>query len=270
MSHPRRAAIPAPHAMLAAAIVILAILAALSPASAEVVEGSCTGTLTMDDDVVVDAAQPPSTPIVIPASGTLQVEGSFDREVDEAEEVAYRGDLRGQHPFGSWVIASWAGESAVAEVSATESYAIPSFVPRGSGPIPVEVDIDLGGETCRIAGAVAVAGATFDGLTIALLLATLLLLVAVGAAGRSSDTRRSGRPILGLIAGLFAGATGAASLFGVGVIALDSYVWWVAPVVVAALGLALGALGPFGRRSDSESAPSIDGGGEGSVREGDA
>lgn len=49
---------------------------------------------------------------------------------------------------------------------------------------------------------------------------------------------------------VFGGATGAATLFGTGVIALDSFLWWVAPVGLAAVGLLLGAAAPFGRAND--------------------
>jgi hypothetical protein len=217
----------------------------VGPAAGEVVEGSRTGSVTMEGQLAVDVQQPSTAPVEIPDRGTAEVAGSFDLPPAEAP-VPYRGELRGRHAFGTWVITSWTGRSTTPEVSAARSYELPSFIPRGSGPIPVVLDASFGDESCRVVGTVAVAGPTFDGLSLAMIVVTGLLFGATAASGRSR-ARGSGRPLVGAITALLAGGTGAVALFGTGVIALDDNVWFVAPLMLGALGVTLGAVAPFGR-----------------------
>lgn len=225
------------------ATLLLLTLAPPFPAAGEVIEGNCTGTVTMDGAVVIDAAQPAATPVEIPARGTARVEGSFAPETD-GDPVPFRAVLRGQHAAGSWIVAAWNGTSTGAELVVDTSYRLPNALPPGSGPIPLVLDVDLGGQSCRIAGTVAVAGERFDVVTVLLLTIAALLLVASLASGRA-DRRGAGRPVIGGMTGLLAGVIGAAGLFGAGVIATDSNVWWSAPLLLAAVGLLSGALAPF-------------------------
>jgi hypothetical protein len=250
MSRPRSRLLPTPHLFMVASVVLLTATALAGSAAGEVVAGTCTGTVTMEGQTIVDAQQAQSISVEIPDQGVAEIAGGFDVE-PSGEPVAYRSELRGQHAFGSWVITSWTGESSTPEVAATQTYALPNFIPRGSGPIPVVLDVTFGSETCRIVGAVMVAGPTFDGLTIVMLVATLLLLAATAAAGRPG-ARGFGRPLVGSITGLLAGAAGAVTLFGAGVISLDSNVWWLAPLLFGVLGIALGAMAPFERRREVE------------------
>jgi hypothetical protein len=261
MSRPPSRPLPIASLFLAISVALVAAVGVfvwVGPAAGEVVEGSCRGSVTMDGQLAVDVAQPSTTPVEIPDRGTAEVAGSFDLPPSEAP-VPYRSELRGRHAFGTWVITSWTGESTTPEVMATRTYELPSFIPRGSGPIPVALDAAFGDETCRIVGTVAVAGPTFDGLTVAMLLVTGLLLGATAASGRSR-TRGSGRPLVGAITGLLAGGTGAVALFGTGTIALDSNVWFVAPLLLGALGVTLGAVAPFGRppAGDTDATPDDD------------
>ena len=245
MTRRRTRSYPIPHLFMLASVAVLAITAMTADASAEVVEGSCTGTVTMNGELAIDADRSAATPAVIADSGTAQIMGSFDHEPSD-EAVPYRAELQGRHAFGTWPIASWSGQALTPEVDATESYALAVFIPRGSGAVPLSLDVEFGDDTCRIVGTVAVAGPTFDGITIGLLITTVLLLSATLAVGRGGSRGR-GRPFVGLFVGLFAGLAGATTLFGAGAIALDSVLWWVAPLVLAALGIALGAAAPFGR-----------------------
>ena len=238
---------PIPHLFMLASVVLVVIMATIVAASAEVVEGSCTGAVTMDGELAIDADRSAATPAVIADSGTAQIVGSFDHEASD-EAMPYRAQLRGRHAFGTWPIASWSGQTRTPEVDATESYALAVFIPRGSGPVPLSLDVEFGDDTCRIVGTVAVAGPTFDGITIGVLITTLLLLSATIAVGRVGSRGR-GRPFVGLVVGLLAGLAGATTLFGAGVIALDSALWWIAPLVLGALGITLGAAAPFGRDS---------------------
>lgn len=263
--------LPIPHLFMGMSVTLVVLAAMVGPTAggvaAEVVDGTCRGEVTMADVVVVDAQQAASTPVAIPDRGTAQVVGGFDvGPLDEP--VPYRADLRGRHAFGSWTIASWAGESSTPEVTASQSYALPNFIPRGSGPVPLALDASFGDDTCRVVGTLAVAGPTFDGLTLAWLVATLLLLAATLAAGRAGS-RGFGRPLVGLVTGLLAGGTGAMALFGAGAISFDSNVWWYAPLVLAALGAALGGVAPFGRNRTEDGAQSPVDDGRGTAGSGD-
>lgn len=222
------------------------LLAAGSPASAEVLEGSCEGSVVLEDELVV-ATSGPDTVATMPPSGTLGWSGS-DPQLDGEGVTDVEGQLLARHPFGWLQLASWSGDTVGTEASGTATYAVPGFLPRGSGPIPLELDVALGAEPCRIAGTVQLEGAVLDPLSAAALLVGLVLLVAMMAGGRA-DARGRGRPVLALVAGGGAGIAGAATLFGVAVIPLDSPVWWILPLLLAALGLALGAAAPFGREA---------------------
>ena len=253
--------LPIPHLFMGVSITLLLALFFLasgpsSPATAEVVDGTCTGTVTMDGEPVIDAQQARSVPAVVPDRGIADVVGGFDVEPSD-QAVPYRGELRGQHAFGSWVITSWTGQTSTSEVVASQAYALPNFIPRGSGPVPLVLDVSVGTDSCRIIGMFAVAGPTFDGLTIVLLGVTLVLLAATLGAGRAGR-RGFGRPFVGLVTGVLAGAAGAVTLFGAGAISLDSNVWWFAPLVVAALGAALGMVAPFGRKQPERELPESD------------
>ncbi len=216
-----------------------------APAAAEVVSGSCTGTATLGDSVVLDAEQPRDTAVQVPAEASFAFVGSIDREAGEEVAVPYSGELRLLLPVGSWPVEEWSGETTETEVVVTGGYALPGVLPPGTGPIPLEVVHIVDGEVCRIVVSIATGGSTWDPVTIGLLVVTLLLVAATFAAGRR-DARGRGRPLVGLVAGLLGGLAAAATLFGAAAIALDSAVWWVLPAVLAALGLLLGAAAPFG------------------------
>jgi hypothetical protein len=86
-----------------------------------------------------------------------------------------------------------------------------------------------------------------DLLAIASLVVLVALLAATIRAGRAG-AHGSGRPVLGLVAGLLAGAAGATALFSLGAIALSSPIWAYAPLALGTLGAALGLTVPFHRR----------------------
>lgn len=250
---------------LASALTLLTVTAALlgsvpTTAVAEVVSGSCTGSVTIDDTIVLEADQPRDVAVEVPSSGSYVFVGSIDRDGGEESPVPYSGSLRLQLPVGSVALGEWSGETTDTEVVASGGYALPGVLPGGTGPIPVEVVHIAGGEVCRIIVSITTPGDTWDALTIGLLVVTVLLVAATFAAGRQ-DARGRGRPLAGLFAGLVGGLTGAAMLFGTATIALDSPVWWVLPAVLAALGLLLGSLAPFGGASAATASPDADGGG---------
>lgn len=81
-------------------------------------------------------------------------------------------------------------------------------------------------------------------------LASLVVLPGLLWATLQAGRRRAhgaGRPIQGLVAGLFAGVAGTAGLYSLGVITLDSPGWILLPLVLSTVGTALGATAPFPR-----------------------
>jgi len=222
-----------------------------APALAEVIQGDCSGSLTTADGVVlVDTEQPMTEPVAIPDRGTLEFSGTFGPEQERDTPAEVRGELRGQHAFGSWEITSWQDESLTGQAEGTESYSLPRFLPRGSGPVAIELEVTIDGERCLIVGAAQIDGARWDGLTVTAMVIAVLLLVATLFAGRR-DARGHGRPLVGMIAGALTGVATTATLFGSGMIALDSPLWWALPAIGVALGLLLGAIAPFGKQPES-------------------
>ncbi len=69
------------------------------------------------------------------------------------------------------------------------------------------------------------------------------------------STKRRGRPILGVIAGIFLGLFVGIDLLVLGVVPLDSAVLTVTPLVGLALGLALSFVAPFRRGDNATPAP---------------
>jgi len=238
-------------------VALVACAAALLGASvsttavAEVVSGTCTGTVTIDDAVVLDADQPRDAAVEVPTTGSFVFVGSIERDAGEEAPVPFSGELRLLLPVGSVALEEWSGQTTDAEVVASGGYVLPGVLPGGTGPIPFEVLHIAGGDVCRVVVSVTTPGSTWDTITIGLLVVTLLLVAAMFAAGRQ-DARGRGRPLVGLLAGLLGGLTGAATLFGAAPIALDSPVWWVLPLVLAALGLLSGTAAPFGAERDGE------------------
>lgn len=245
--------------MVVWAAVLLGLLGGVvpAPAAAEVVSGSCTGTVAIDDSVAIAAEEPRDAPVEVPTSGSFVFVGSIDRAGGEEAPVPFSGELRVLLPIGSWPLEDWSGQTTDTEVVASGGYVLPEVLPRGTGPIPFEVVHIVGGEVCRIVVSVTTPGGTWDPVTIGLLVVTLLFVAATFAAGRR-DARGRGRPLAGLVAGLLSGLTGAATLFGAAAIALDSAVWWVLPAMLAALGLLLGTAAPFGADTTASGASGDD------------
>lgn len=70
------------------------------------------------------------------------------------------------------------------------------------------------------------------------------------------STKRRGRPILGVIAGILLGLFVGIDLLVLGVVPLDSAVLTITPLVGLALGLALALAAPFRRSGNATPAPS--------------
>lgn len=137
------------------------------------------------------------------------------------------------------------GSSGSASGAATAATVVPATGCTG-GPT-----VTVGDPSCAadmaMAGTVGPAAPALDGLTVGSLVALLTLLVVTVRAGRMG-AHGSGRPIVGLTAGLLAGLAGATTLFSVGAITLSSPAWIYVPMALATLGTALGTTAPLPRR----------------------
>lgn len=69
------------------------------------------------------------------------------------------------------------------------------------------------------------------------------------------SAKRRGRPILGVIAGIFLGLFVGIDLLVLGVVPLDSAVLTITPLAGLALGLALALVAPFRRGNGATPAP---------------
>lgn len=235
-------------------MVVVAVLGGslVTPAGAEVVEGRCSGVISLGDAVTVGFDHPRDVPLPVPAGGTFGFLGEVDRGPDDPDTIDYQGELSVLLPLGSVPLQTWRGNTSTAEVVGTGSFEVPSGVPGGTGAIPLELVFTAGDDRCVIVLGVVAPGPTWDVLRVLLVVVALLLLMVTAAAGRR-DARGRGRPLTGLVSGLFAGAVTAGALFGVAAIPLDSAVWWLLPILLAVTGLLLGVTAPFGsgtRRAD--------------------
>ncbi|HKJ55549.1 MAG TPA: hypothetical protein VJ978_06135 [Nitriliruptoraceae bacterium] len=233
---------------------MLVVLAA-SPSAAEVVEGTCTGSVTVQGtDLTIADDSAADTTIEIPASGTVDYTASLGVEAP-AEPQTAEGDLVITLPIGEWEVESWSNETTLVEVSGTETYRVPAWVPQGSGAIPLEVTHVQGDTVCRADYRIAVEGSPWSAQSALLVLLTVIAGIAMLWAGRDRGTG-SGRPIAGAIAGFVFGLLCAGSLFAFGAAPLDSPLFYILPLVGMAIGIGLGAWGPFdsGQPSDATDA----------------
>lgn len=234
------------HVGLTWMVVVAVVGGALAaPARAEVVEGRCTGVISLGDTVTVGFDHPRDAAVQVPPEGTFGFLATVDRGPDDPETIDYVGELSVLLPLGSVPVQTWRGNTSTAEVVGTGAFQVPGVVPGGTGAIPLELEFTAGDDRCVIVLGVVAPGPTWDVLRVLLVVVALALLVVTLAAGRA-DARGRGRPLTGLVAGGLAGVFTAGALFGVAVIPLDSIAWLLLPAAIAAAGLLLGVTAPFG------------------------
>lgn len=221
------------------------LVALLAPAGhAEIEQGPCDGTAVFSDGTTLAASDAADATLEIPESDTVSYEGAIDIDVPD-EPVDFSGEIVVSLPFGNWTLATWSGETAEVAASGTYAYDAPSWVPRGSGAVPLEVSHTHGDVLCRANLQVAVAGSPWSLGSVILLASTLVFGIAAVAAGVRT-VRGTGHPLMGLVTGFLFGLLGAASLFVFGGIALDSMMFLVLPLLGIVLGVAMGVWAPFG------------------------
>lgn len=236
-------------------VALVAVAAALAAPARAAVEGSCTGSATINGVRYTPANDTPSNPVIVP-TGTLQVsyEGStgFDNQ-------GHAGSIT--LPLGpqSITIAEWADDNgdgpnapdASGEVQVDDLRDEVPFTLRGL--YEVRGQHAAGGNSCsgfvlvKFDGPVLdspVALASMGTFALGLLLVLLAGLVTMqqGAAGVAR-----GRPVLGVLGGLLLGLAGAVLLQQFSVLPPTTVLLLGGLAVGALLGLVLALTGPFGR-----------------------
>lgn len=236
-----RSASRAVGVMTGSAMLVLLLVPA---GHAEITQGPCDGTAAFSDGLTVAASDPADVPLEIPEADTVSYEARIDIAASE-DPVDFSGEIVLSLPIGNWALATWSGETTELATSGTYAYDAPSWVPRGSGPVPLEVSHTHGDVLCRANFRVAVAGSPWNLASILILCSAIVFGIAAVAAGvRTVDG--TGRPMMGLVTGFLFGLLGAATLFVFGGIALDSAMFLVLPLLGIVLGVGMGVWAPFG------------------------
>jgi len=143
---------------LIGSLTILWVASLAVPATADVIEGGCTGSATFTDGATVTESTPLSDTIIVPEDDTVTYSGSINLP-PPSEPEAFVGGVDVRLPFGGWTVVSWEGETQ--EVSITDgtyTYSVPGFVPRGTGGLEVTATHVQQGQTCVVAVTMALEG----------------------------------------------------------------------------------------------------------------
>ncbi|MEZ5174792.1 MAG: hypothetical protein R2823_01115 [Acidimicrobiia bacterium] len=159
-----------------AGTVLLTVGVLAAPASAEVIQGPCTGSATFENGVTVTESTPLSTVVEVPPEGDVDYTGSTHLS-EPPEEEAFSGSVSLELDMGvSFAIVSWPdppGETKLTEKAGTYTYEVPGWIPRGTGPIKVTATHTQRGQVCTVAfnatieGSPGAAAAVATGLTAA-------------------------------------------------------------------------------------------------------
>lgn len=146
------------------------VVALAGPASAVVLEGPCTGSVTFPEGTevttigegnVVTESHPLEPTITIPPDATVAYEGSMNIPPPD-EPVDFAGGIDLKVPIiGGITIVDWPdppGQTMEVSDAGSYTYSLPSFVPRGTGGLELTARHTQMGTTCRVALTVAVAG----------------------------------------------------------------------------------------------------------------
>ena len=141
------------------AMTVLTVTALGAPASAEVIEGPCTGSATFSGPFTVTEAQPLNVTVIVPAEDTVQYVGNVNISPPDSP-VPFAGaiDVALPVPFRGWTVVSWEGETEEVSDSGSYAYVVPSWVPRGTGGLKVTATHTQQGTTCIVAVTMALDG----------------------------------------------------------------------------------------------------------------
>jgi len=144
---------------LLASVTMLSAAVFASPVSAEVIEGPCTGSATFSGPITVTESQPLDVTTIVPAEDTVQYVGNLNID-PPSDLVPFAGgiDVALPPPFGGWTVVTWAGDTVEVSASGSYAYAVPSWVPRGTGGLKVTATHTQQGTTCIVAVTMALDG----------------------------------------------------------------------------------------------------------------
>ncbi|MCZ7532001.1 MAG: hypothetical protein M5U23_01080 [Acidimicrobiia bacterium] len=171
--------------------VLLMVAASAAPASAEVIQGPCTGSATFDNGVTVTEATPLSQVVVIPPEGDVDYSGDTHLPPTDEEEP-FSGSASIETALGVRApIVNWPeppGETKLTQSSGTYTYEAPAWVPRGTGAIKVTATHTQRGQVCTAAFNVALEGDPGTQAAVAVGLTAV-----AGAATLAAGTKRKGK-----------------------------------------------------------------------------
>jgi hypothetical protein len=139
------------------AISALTMATLASPASAEVIEGPCTGSAAFSNGAVVTESQPIDQVVKVPDGDTVEYAGSVNIP-EPAEPIPFEGGIDVRLPINGATVVSWSGETLEVSDSGEYTYTLPSYIPRGTGGLEVTARHSQGGVTCIVVVTMAVEG----------------------------------------------------------------------------------------------------------------
>ncbi len=163
--------------------VMLMVAAMAAPASAEVIQGPCTGSAQFSNGAFADQSTPLDDVIEVPDQDTVIYAGDTTLSPPDEEEP-FSGDVSVRLPIGgSWVVVSWPvppGETESVSDAGVYTYEVPGFVPRGTGGLEVTAFHTQRGQTCVVAVSMSLEGSPGPA---AIIGATGTIVFAAGVAG---------------------------------------------------------------------------------------
>lgn len=140
-------------------VTVLSVAVLVNPASAEVIEGPCTGSATFSGPFTVTESQPLDVTTIVPAEDTVQYVGNLNID-PPGDLVPFAGgiDVALPPPFGGWTVVSWTGDTVEVGDTGSYAYVVPSWVPRGTGGLKVTATHTQQGVTCIVAVTMALDG----------------------------------------------------------------------------------------------------------------
>jgi hypothetical protein len=139
------------------ALTTLTASALTSPASAEVIQGPCTGSAAFSNGVVVTESQPLDQVVEVPDNDTVMYEGSVNIP-EPSDPVPFDGGIDVRLPISGATIVTWSGETVEVSDAGDYMYTLPSFIPRGTGGLEVTARHTQAGTTCIVVVTMAVEG----------------------------------------------------------------------------------------------------------------
>jgi hypothetical protein len=140
---------------------MLMVAGMAAPASAEVIQGPCTGSAQFSNGAIVTESTPLDDVIEVPDEDTVIYSGDTHLSPPDEPE-GFSGDVSVRLPIGgSWVVVNWpvpSGETESVSDAGTHTYEVPGFVPRGTGGLEVTAFHTQRGQTCMVAFAVTIEG----------------------------------------------------------------------------------------------------------------